>query len=190
MSDTTFLEIQAQLVAEWQSKFDEAQSDQERGEVMQMFVLERERIRTNVTEAGPRRNEVDRKTLERLSDPTVLGPEFSQVEGIFRRLASDPTSAVVYQRTAAEQRSKAQSDRASKGRPRRKDCITVDIEEIVAVDLSICAKEVGEKLRNDYDITLNDGEYRHNIDASTLKESNLASRVSDAKKRLLKSFSG
>lgn len=186
MSDTTFLEIQAQLVAEWQSKIDEAQTDQERGELMQRFVLERERIRAGVTEAGSERDEVDRKTLERLGDPTVLGPEFSQVEGIFRRLASDPPLAVVYQRTAAEQRSKAQSDRASKSRPLRKDNITQSIEDAVKANMDISAKQVGKYLEHDCDIVLIEGEYRHTIDASTLKEPNLPSRVSDAKRRLSK----
>jgi hypothetical protein len=190
MSDIPFLEVQSQLAEEWQSKFDDAQTDQERGKLKRGFVLQRERVRAGVTTAGSARDEVDRKTLERLSNPTELGPEFSLHEGIFRRLASDPTSAVVYQRTAAEQRSKAQSDRASKIRPGRRDCITGIIDELVAVNPKISAKELGEKLRNDCDITILEGEYRHKIEGFTLKEKNLASRVSDAKKRRLKSFSG
>jgi hypothetical protein len=190
MSDIPFLEVQSQLAEEWQSKFDDAQTDQERGKLKRGFVLQRERVRAGVTAAGSERDEVDRKTLERLSDPTELGPEFSLHEGIFRRLASDPTSAVVYQRTAAEQRSKAQSDRASKSRPKRRDCITGIIDESVAVNPGIKAKQVGKYLKLDCDITILEGEYRHNIDGSTLKETNLPSRVTDARKRRLKSFSG
>jgi hypothetical protein len=185
MSDIPFLEVQSQLAEEWQSKFDDAQTDLERGKLKQEFVLRWERVRAGVTAAGSARDEVDRKTLERLSNPTELGPEFSLHEGIFRRLASDPTSAVVYQRTAAEQKSKAQSVRASKIRPKRRDCITVIIDELVAENPGIKTKQVGKYLELDCDITILEGEYRHNIEGSTLKETNLRSRVSDAKKRRL-----
>lgn len=190
MREVPFVEVHSQLVEDWLKKLSEAPNDEAAAEILLDFVLARERARAGITKAGPRRDAIDRRTLKTLGNPTNLGPEFSRDEAIFRRLVSNPPSAVAYLKAAIEQRSRAQSDRASKGRPRRKDFITGDIEEIVAVDLSISAKEVGEKLRNVGDITLNEGEYRHKIDASTLKESNLASRVSDAKKRLLKSFSG
>ncbi|WP_085308410.1 hypothetical protein [Planktotalea arctica] len=190
MPDIPFIEAQSQLAEEWQKKFDDAQTDEERGQFQRGFVLQRERVRAGVTVAGSERDEVDRKTLEKLSNPTELGPELSLHEVIFRRLASDPASAVVYQRTAAAQRSKAQSVRASKSRPKRRDCITGIIDELVAENPKIAAKQVGKRLMDDCDITILEGEYRHNIEGSTLKEENLPSRVSEAKKRHLKSISG
>jgi hypothetical protein len=190
VSNTSFVEIHAQCVAEWLSESDEPKTDQELGERLMRLVLQLERLRAGVTAAGPQRDEVDHRTDESLDNPTKLGPEFSREEAVFRRLRSDPSSAIAYLRTAIEQRSKAQSDRASKDRPGRRDCITGIIDELVAVNPKISAKNVGTQLELDCDITILEGEYSHIIERSTLKETNLASRVSDARKRRLKSFSG
>lgn len=78
----------------------------------------------------------------------------------------------------------AQSKRASKPRPRSRDSITTAIEEILEDAPKLTAKEVGQALEGREDIDLIGDEYRHRSDSSALRESNLASRVSDARKRV------
>ena len=146
MLEVPFVEVHSQLSEDWLKKLSKAETDEAAAEMILEFVLQRERMRAGVTKAGAKRDTIDQRTLGTLSNPTKLGPEFSRDEAIFRRLASEPLSAVAYLKAAIEQRSRAQSDRASKGRPSRKDYITEIIEEIVAVNPAISAKEVGEKL--------------------------------------------
>ncbi|MFD1195709.1 hypothetical protein ACFQ3C_13625 [Seohaeicola saemankumensis] len=184
MAERIFAEVQDELAQVWQPKFDQAESDAERGAILLEFVLERERFRSGITAPGEERDGLDRKTLEKLCHPETLGPKFSRDEAVFRRLASDPASAATYLMQAIRERNEQQSARARKPRPRRRDSITRLIENIVMHNPKISAKDLGRKLETDCDITLLDAEYRHNIDASVLKVSNLPSRVSDARKRL------
>lgn len=93
MGDRTFLEAQDELAGRWAAELDKATSDEERGQTMLGFVLERERLRMGVSKPGPRRDAVDAETLAKLTRPTALGPEHSAVEVVLRRLADDPSSA-------------------------------------------------------------------------------------------------
>ena len=163
-----------------------ATSDTERGEIMKDFVLKLERMRHNCLETGAVRDEIDRQTLSKLANPLELGPELSRDEGIFRRLAVDPAAASRYWDQSHKQLSAAQSERASKPRPKSKDKITGEIEEILSVNSKLSAKEVGQALETCGEIKVIEDEYRHYDDASTLKVSNLPNRVTDAKKRLKK----
>ena len=163
-----------------------ATSDTERGEIMKAFVLNIERIRHNCVKSGAERDEIDRRTLAKLANPLALGPEFCRDEGLFRRLAVDPAAASRYWDQSHEQLSAAQSERASKPRPKSKDKITEEIEGILSINPKLSAKEVGRALEICDEITLIEEEYRHCEDASTLKVCNLPNRVTDAKKRLKK----
>lgn len=177
---------QEELVDRYNPCMLKAKSDRERGEIFIEFVLERERMRHNCFEAGAQRDEIDRRTLSKLANSFALGPEFSRDEAIFRRLVADPASAIRYIDQFHEQNSAAQSERASKPRPKSKDKITEKIEEILSVNLKLSAKAVARDLEDSDEITLIEEEFRHNDDASTLKFSNLPNRVADAKKRLKK----
>ena len=161
-----------------------ATSDTERGEIMKDFVLKLERMRHNCSESGAERDEIDRRTLEKLADPLELGPEFSRDEAIFRRLTTDPSAASRYWDQSRKQLSTAQSERASKPREGSKDKITLLIEQILLGSPKQSGKQVGRALEAHDKITFKNDEYSHADDQSTLKFKNLFSRVSDAKKRL------
>lgn len=184
MGEHPFVEVQDDLAARCGLALDQAHTDDERGRVILNFILERERLRHGLTDPGPRRDALDHATLAKLNSPTELGPEHSISEGVFRRLNENPASAAVYLDSAMKQRSIAQSKRAKKQRPRKWDAITRIIQEILEEAPGMSAKQVGEELEEREDILLLDDEYRHVKDASVLKVSNLASRVSDARKRV------
>lgn len=185
MADRPFVELQGELAARFGLALDRAQTDDERGQIIRDFILERERFRHGLTEPGLLRDALDRATLAKLNRPSQLGPEHSIREGVFWRLYADPGSAAVYLDAAIRQRSAAQSKRARQPRLANRDAITRLIEEILEGDPKMSAKEVGLALEESADICLLGDEYRHTSDASTLKVSNLASRVSDARKRVL-----
>ena len=186
MDRSSLKEQQEKLAAHFDLLRLKATSDTERGEIMKDFVLKLERIRHNCFEAGAERDEIDRRSLAKLANPLELGPEFCRDEGIFRRLAVDPAAASRYWDQSHKQLSAAQSKRASKPRPKRKDKITEEIEEILSVNPKLSTKGVGQALEICDEITMIEEEYRHSEDASTLKVSNLSNRVTDAKKRLKK----
>ena len=181
-----FQEQQARLAEQFEQLRLKATSDTERGEIIKDFVLQSERMRHNCFKPGADRDKIDRLTLEKLADPLELSPEFCRDEAIFRRLTIDPSAASRYWDQSHKQLSKAQSERASKPRPKNKDKITEEIEGILSVNPKLSAKEVGQALEIYDEITIIEEEYNHREDASRLKVRNLRGRVSDAKKRLKK----
>lgn len=183
---TSFKEQQEKLAEQFDQFRLMATSYTERGKIIKDFVLQSERMRHNCFEPCAERDEIDRRTLEKLADPLELGPEFSRDEAIFRRLTIDPSAASRYWDQSYKQLSKAQSERARKPRPKNKDKITEEIEGILSVNPKLSAKEVGQALEIYDEITIIDEEYHHREDASRLKVRNLRGRVSDAKKRLKK----
>jgi hypothetical protein len=181
-----FQEQQARLAEQFDKLRLKATSDTERGEIIKDFVLQLERMRHNCFKPGAERDEIDRLTLEKLADPLELSPEFCRDEAILRRLTIDPSAASRYWDQSHKQLSKAQSERASKPRPKNKDKITEEIEGILSVNPKLSAKKVGQALEIYDEITIIEEEYHHREDASRLKVRNLRGRVSDAKKRLKK----
>jgi hypothetical protein len=184
MAERTFVEIQEELAARYQPEFDKVQSAQQHGEVMLAFILERERLRNHASVPGPAMERCDLETLTRLANPDALGPECSLQEAVFRRLARAPSEGMLYQDAARKVKSAKQSERAKKPRPRSKDSITRAIEEILEESPYLTAREIGQALKGYDGITFIEDEYRHTLDASTMSQSNLPSRVSNAKKRL------
>ena len=182
----SFEEKQEKLFKHFNHRMLKAKSGKECGELVKEFVMKRERMRHSCFEAGARRDEIDQHTLSKLANSFALGPKFAIHEATFRRLVDDPEGAINYLEQFHEQNSAAQSERASKPRPKSKDKITEKIEEILSANLKLRAKEVARELENCDEITLIEEEFRHNDDASTLKFSNLPNRVADAKKRLKK----
>ena len=181
---TSFKEQQEKLAEQFEQLRLMATNDTERGKIIKDFVLQSERMRHNCVEPCAERDEIDRRTLEKLADPLELGPEFSRDEAIFRRLATDPAAASRYWDQSHKQLSTAQSERASKPREGSKDKITLLIEQILLENPKQIAKQVGRALEAHDKITFKNDEYSHADDQSTLKFINLPSRVSDAKKRL------
>ena len=91
-----------------------------------------------------------------------------------------------YLEANVQKQSELQSNRAKANRRGSYDSITKLINEIVDGEPKMTALEVLDELKRTDGIVILDDEIRNNQDAQTMKVSNLASRVSDAKKR----FSG
>lgn len=153
------------------------------GRAFLKLVLQIEQLQHGVTEYGRDRDRVDAQTIAALQNSFKLGPEDSVAEGAFRRLATDPEAAAEYVEAKVEAHKLRQSQIAEKERPRAWDGITLELEHIVGEETSKTpAKIVGRKLEEDPNIEFVDGEYRH-IDGSSVKESNLRSRLRNTRRR-------
>lgn len=182
----SFEQVQKQLADEFIGGASDLETDQELGAAFLDFVLQRERLRRGVEVPGPEQVEVDRETVDRLYHQTELSHEHHFAESIFKRLANDPTSAIRHFREAVEARSALQSHRARKTRRSRYGSITRLINDIVRDEPNIATKAVLKELLLVEGIILIDGQIRNTQDGDCMDEQNLASRVSDARKRFKK----
>jgi len=185
MTNQSFEARQKQLIKEWEEEVKGAETEDEVGHAILDLFLKSERLRRGVEAPSPEQTVVDFETVEKLGDARSLGPEFSFAEAAFRRLVDDPASAIKYIEQSRANFSQAQSRAAQKLRPTSYDPFTVLINDWVTAEPNIKAKQIGERLRkhSDIDYDRQTGEFSTE-DRYTLKESNIASRVSDAKKRV------
>ena len=170
----------------WLGRQAENQSPEELAAEVIGYILAREQLRHRVRPDTPASAAIDRRTLAALEEQDMLDPAHSVFEVFLRRLSRDPDSAIRYITKFIADRSAARSEIARKPRPKRRDKIMLTIYDCLEGDLSLSAKAVGAYLRNDPNIKLSGGVYRHEHDASTMREELLASRVSWAKKTLRK----
>ena len=183
MSEPSFDEAQEGLAEKFLRDAPVAATDAELGRALLVFILESERLRRGVSVPSPAQEKVDRQTLACLSGQAKLGPGFSFAEAVFRRLPKDPASAIRYFEEELAGRKAKQSARAKSPRKGSYDSITRLINDIVDGDPHITTKEVLAELGRINGIVIADGEIRNTQDVTTMKVSNLPSRVSDAKKR-------
>ena len=160
--------------------------DASEAEAMKQLILNMGLATAGLTEGDEDFDKIMAETEERLRNPQNLGPECVVAEVVFRRMAVNLTDGYSYLDRTINAKNAAQSDRASKPRPKSKDKITDEIEEVLSGNPKLSAKAVGQALETCGKITLIEEEYHHSEDASRLKVSNLRSRVTDAKKRLQK----
>lgn len=153
------------------------------GSALREFILKRERLRRGVSLDSHECEAVDRETLDRLSKALDLGPDLAIHEGIFRRLAADPSLAIDYYRADKATLTAKQRKRATKPRPGRLGSLSRLIDEIVADDPRISTEKVLRALKTIDGIVVIDGEIRNLQDHDTMAKSNLYSRVSDARNR-------
>lgn len=183
MEELSFEEAQRHLTERFLHKSAAAETDEELGRDLLDLILQSERLRRCVKPSSPEQDEVDRQTLDRLHHQTDLGPEHAFAESIFKRVAKNPGAAMRHYRQAVEQRKFKQSARARKTRSRRYDSLTRLIMDIIDAEPTITTADVLTELRSMDGIVIVDDEIRNTQDATTMKIGNLASRVSDAKKR-------
>ena len=184
MEELSFEQIQKRLTEQFLRAERGVETDEELGNALLDLILQNERLRHNVKGPGPEQEKVDLQTLERLYHQTDLSTEHAVAEGVFKRLAKDPGHAIRHLKAAAKALSAQQANRAHNPRPGRYGSITKLINDIVADDLHIPAREVRRALLRIDGIVLLDGEIRNTQDGDTMKSTNLPSRVSDAIKRI------
>jgi hypothetical protein len=188
MGEQSFEEVQKRLADKFLQEANAIETDEELGVAFRDFVLQRERLRHRVEGPGPEQEKVDRQTLDRLFNQTELGPEYAVAESVFKRLAKDPSHAIRHLKEAAAALSARQTRRAENPRPRSYSSITRLINDIVANDLTIPARKVQAELLLIDGIVLLDDEIRNLQDGDSVKQGNLPSRVSDAKRRAKKTI--
>ena len=184
--ENSFLAELKALDAFWQSREVENQTDEELADEVIAYILAREQIRYRVRPGSGAAEVIDQKTLATLAKPDQLSPQHSVIEAFLRRLVQDPANAIRYLTKAVEERSAAQAARAKNNRKSRWDGITCAIHDCLENHPSASTKEIVVLLGKHEEIVFLDGEFRHQVDASTIREELLASRVSDARKRLRK----
>jgi len=172
---------QMRCVDEFRDAVTSAETDEDLGRALLELYLKLGGLQRGVETDDFRRGATDAETLLRLKDLTELPPELSVFEGFSRRLVTDPKGAMRYLSNHVSARDTKQSQRAQK--PRRRDIFSQRIDELVEDHPQIKAKKVEALLLEMGGITLIDGELRHTETAATMRQSNLAERVSEAKKR-------
>ena len=170
----------------WLSRQVENQSPEELAAEVVGYILVREQLRHRVRPDTPASAAIDQRTLATLEEPDMLDPAHSVFEVFIRRLSRHPADAIQYLTKHVEDRSAKLSKIAQNPRPKRRDEIMVAIFDCLEGNPSSTAKEVGAYLRVHPNIQLSDGIYRHEGDASTMREGLLDKRVSSARKSLRK----
>lgn len=144
MDEQSFEEVQRRLTEQFLEEASTIETDQELGAAFLNFVLQQERLRHRVEGPGPEQEKVDRQTLERLYHQTELGPQYRLAEGVFKRLAKDPTSAIRHLREAVETESARQTRRAKE--PRRKDALGKVIDALLDSTPGLTEPKLREEL--------------------------------------------
>lgn len=179
-----FEAVRDRLFREWAAQQPEGETPAAMGAALVSLIVRSELLRHGIDASHPAAGKVFLATLEKLRQPDALGPAHSHAEAVFRRLADNPEAAVAYLEQHITEKSAAQSKRAKAPRPSRLDSISQRISDIVEVEPDISAKEVERDLLRMEGINIVDGEIINAQDGSRMSQSNLASRVSDAKKRI------
>ena len=151
------------------------------------YVIKRERIRRDATDAGQRQDAVDHETLETLKNAQLGDPKFVEAEAIFRRLGTDPVLALRYYEQLiirkAEDLSKKQSKRARNTRSGGRTKLSQMIDEIVLNKPNISENELRFELLDHNGIQKIDGELRDINNSETIKDKALKDYLYRAKKR-------
>ena len=143
------------------------------------YILKRERIRRGATTFSPRQIALDAETIGKLKNAKLNGPEFVEIEAIFRRLGDDPVEAVKYFLLLAhqkeEQLSLKMSEIGSKARPKSRKPFAGILDEIVRENPQISQNETLHKLKKHEDINVIDTKIinsvtRHEMTVDALRE--------------------
>jgi len=172
-----------QIIDDWIASAPQNETDDELGHALIALVQILCQLRHTPCPTPDEQERLFTLIIKRLS-AARLGPKYSIPEAILRRLSEDPGDAVRYLSRHLATQSEQQSRRAQSPRPNSRNSITRLIEEILEGNIKLSAKMVGLALEESPEIKIIGDEYRHVSDASTLKVSNLPSRVSEARKRV------
>lgn len=183
MTNPSYQNMLQKIIDDWIASAPQNETDNELGHALMALIQILVQLRYTPCPTPDEQERLFTLIVNRLS-AARFGPKYSIPEAILRRLSEDPGDAVRYLFRHLATQSEQQSRRAQSPRPNRKNSITRLIEEILEGNIKMSAKMVGLELEASPEITLLDDEYRHEFDASTLKVSNLASRVSEARKRV------
>ena len=191
MSDTAEQEPFEQIAERLLNKFLEGRKDDETvesiGQAYLEYILKRERIRREATDAGQRRDEVDYETLQTLKNAQLDDPAHMLSQVVLQRFGRDPTDAIEYINRVIDEKaaelSKAQQKRAEKPRRGSISPLSNLIDEIVLGNPKITVNKLRHELKSHDGIIEIDGDLRDTVNNDTIKVKNLKDRLYRAKKR-------
>ena len=190
MSEIAGHEQFEQIAKRLLNKFLEGRKDDETlesvGQAYLEYILKRERIRRDATDAGQRQEAVDYETLQTLKNAQLDDPEHMLSQVVLQRFARDPTDAVEYITRVIDEKtaelSYKQRKRARKPRRGSLSPLSKLIDEIVLDNPKIAVHDLRHELKNHDGIIEIDGELRDTTNTDSIKVKNLKDRLYRAKK--------
>jgi hypothetical protein len=191
MSDTAKQEPFEQIAERLLNEFLEGRKDDETvesvGQAYLEYILKRERIRRDATDAGQRQDAVDYQTLQTLKNAQLDDPTHMLSQVVLQRFAGDPADAAAYITRVIDEKSaefsKKQQQRARKPRRGRLSPLSKLIDEIVMDNPKITVNKLRHELKNHDGIIEIDGDLRDTIKTDSIKVKSLKDRLYRAKKR-------
>ena len=157
------------------------------GQAFLEYILKRERIRRDATDAGKRQDAVDYQTLQSLKNAQLDDSAHMLCQVVLQRFGRDPTDAIEYINRVIDEKaaelSKAQQKRAEKPRRGSISPLSNLIDEIVLGNPKITVNKLRHELKNHDGIIEIDGELRDTVNTDTIKVKSLKDRLYRAKKR-------
>ena len=163
------------------------ETQENRGQAFLEYILKRERIRRDATDAGKRQDAVDYQTLQSLKNAQLDDTEHMLCQVVLQRFGRDPTDAIEYINRVIDEKaaelSKAQQKRAKKPRRGSISPMSNFIDEIVLSNPKITVNKLRHELKSHDGIIEIDGYLRDTVNNDTIKVKNLKDRLYRAKKR-------
>jgi hypothetical protein len=156
------------------------------------YVLQRERIRRDATDAGQRQDAVDYETLLAFRNADSDNPQHAHAMLTFQRLGVDPIKAVEYVERLITSRqteiSQKMTDIASKQRPRGRKPFRKIIDEIVRQNPNISRNSLLQRLKTHEDLSIKNDEIVYNPTRDVMTIDALRGALSRSKKRVSKNL--
>ena len=163
------------------------ETQENRGQAFLEYILKRERIRRDATDAGKRQDAVDYQTLQSLKNGQLDDSAHMLCQVVLQRFGRDPTDAIEYINRVIDEKaaelSKAQQKRAKKPRRGSISPMSNFIDEIVLSNPKITVNKLRHELKSHDGIIEIDGDLRDTVNNDTIKVKNLKDRLYRAKKR-------
>ena len=155
MSEIAGHEQFEQIAKRLLNKFLEGRKDDETlesvGKAYLEYILKRERIRRDATDAGQRQDAVDYETLQRLKNAQLDDPKHMLSQVVLQRFARDPADAVEYITRVIDEKtaelSNKQRKRARKPRRGSLSPLSKLIDEILLNNPKIAVNDLRHELK-------------------------------------------
>ena len=194
MSEIAGREQFEQIAERLLNEFLEGRKDDETvenvGQAYLEYVLKRERIRRDATDAGQRQDAVDYETLLTLKNADSDDPQHAHAMLTFQKLGVDPIKAIEYVDRLVTSRQTEISQKmtaiASNQRPGGRKSFAKIIDEIVRQTPSISRNSLLQRLKKHEDISIKNDEIIFNQTRDAMTIDALRGALSRSKKRVSK----
>ena len=194
MSEIAGREQFEQIAERLLNEFLEGRKDDETvesvGQAYLEYILKRERIRRDATDAGQRQDAVDYETLLTLKSADSDDPQHAHAMLTFQKLAVNPIKAFKYlERSITDKQieiSRNMSVIASNERPKGRKPFAKIIDAIVKTKLNISRNSLFQELKKHEDLSIKNDEIVYNPTRDVMTIDALRGALSRSKKRVSK----